>query len=145
MFGKIALSTAFVMSMAAAAQAETVNWTATLNQVQATEQDTPLTKARGMAEGTVDTETGKLVFTITHDDLSADPTSGAFHGPAAMGTEAPPTVILEEAGGWASPIEREVMISPEQAQELLAGMWYINLNTNQNPEGEIRGQIEKAM
>jgi hypothetical protein len=142
MFGKIALSTVFVMSMAAASQAEIVKWSAVMDPAQAKMKDAPTIKALGMAEGTVDTETGMLTFTITHSDLSADPISGAFHGPAAMGMDAPETIILEDAGGWASPIEREVIITPEQAQDLVAGMWYIKLNTEQNRDGEVRGQIE---
>lgn len=145
MFGKIVLSTAFVMSMAAASQAEIVKWSAVMDQAQAKMQDTPKKNAVGMAEGTVDTETGLLAFTITFSDLSSDPISGEFHGPAAMGTDAPATIILEDAGGWADPISREVIITPAQAQELLSGMWYIKLNTDQNPDGEVRGQIEKAM
>ncbi|MDN5785573.1 CHRD domain-containing protein [Pseudorhodobacter sp.] len=145
MLGKLALSTALVMSMATVALAETVKWTATLDQAQEVDQSTPVKNAGGMAEGTLDTETGKLTFNITFHDMSADPTAGHFHGPAAKGADAPPVVTLVESGGYATPINGEATVTPEQVKEILDGMWYINLHTDQNPNGEIRGQVEKAM
>ena len=145
MFGKFALSSAMVLAMSSVTMAETVNWTALLDQAQATNLATQTKNAQGQAEGTLDTETGKLTYTVTFEDTSAAPTAAHFHGPAAMGADAPPVVTLESSNGMESPIAGEAMITPEQVQELLGGMWYINLHTEQNPAGELRGQVEKAM
>jgi hypothetical protein len=40
-----------------------------------------------------------------------------------------------------NPIKGEATLTPEQAQQFIAGDWYINLHTQANPGGEIRGQV----
>jgi hypothetical protein len=32
-------------------------------------------------------------------------------------------------------------LTPEQATQLLGGQWYVNIHTEANPGGEIRGQV----
>jgi len=145
MFGKLALSTALVMSMASVGFAETINWTATLDQAQEVDQGTPATGAMGMATGTLDTETGKMTYSITYEGLSGDPAAAHFHGPAAKGADAKPVLTLGADGMLASPMEGEAMVTPDQVKDIEAGMWYINIHTAANPKGEIRGQVEKAM
>lgn len=145
MFGKIALSAAVAMSMASVSFAETINWTATLEQAQETEQMAPAEGAMGTATGTLDTETGKMTYSITYEGLSGDPAAAHFHGPAAKGSDAAPVVTLGADGNFASPMVGEAMATPEQVKDIEAGMWYINIHTAANPKGEIRGQVEKAM
>jgi CHRD domain len=38
-------------------------------------------------------------------------------------------------------IKGNATLTPDQAKEFSAGQWYINVHTNKNPEGEIRGQV----
>ena len=40
-----------------------------------------------------------------------------------------------------SPITGQTKLTPQQAQQFMAGDWYINLHTNDHPGGEIRGQV----
>jgi hypothetical protein len=42
-----------------------------------------------------------------------------------------------------SPIDGTATLTADQVKDLLAGKWYFNVHTAQNPGGEIRGQIEK--
>jgi hypothetical protein len=67
---------------------------------------------------------------------------GHFHGPAAVGANA--GVIVPFQGSVESPIKGKATITADQAKDLLAGMWYINIHTKENPGGEIRGQVTVA-
>jgi CHRD domain len=40
-----------------------------------------------------------------------------------------------------NPIEGQATLTEEQAQQLMAGEWYVNGHTQANPNGEIRGQL----
>ena len=42
-------------------------------------------------------------------------------------------------------MEGSADITDEQISELEAGKYYVNVHTEQNPDGEIRGQLEAAM
>jgi hypothetical protein len=43
----------------------------------------------------------------------------------------------------ASPFEGSATLNDAQANELLAGKWYVNVHTEANKGGEIRGQVTK--
>lgn len=141
MFGKFALSSALVLSMAGIASAETINWIAALDQAQEVETLTAVEGAMGNAEGTIDTETGRMDFNITFSKLSGDLVAAHFHAPADVGENAGPVVDLNGDGGMASPIVGFATLTPEQIEEIKAGKWYVNLHTEANPDGEIRGQV----
>lgn len=141
MFGKFALSSALVLAMAGVASAETINWISTLDQAQEVEKLTVVEGAMGNAEGTIDTETGRMNFNITFSDMSGDLVAAHFHGPADVGENAAPVVDLNGEGGLTSPIVGFAMLSAEQIEEIKGGKWYVNLHTEANPDGEIRGQI----
>jgi hypothetical protein len=47
----------------------------------------------------------------------------------------------EKGATVANPIKGEATLTPEQAQQFTAGEWYINVHTQANPNGEIRGQV----
>ena len=141
MFGKFALSSALVLAMAGIASAETINWISALDQAQEVETLKVAEGAMGNAEGTIDTETGRMNFNITFSDLSGDVIAAHFHGPAPVGENAAPVVDLSGDGGLASPIVGFAMLNPAQIEEIKAGNWYLNLHTDANPAGEIRGQV----
>ena len=121
----------------APALAETMMFKADLkgsSEVPATD-----TAATGSADVTVDTETKKLSWTVTSSGLSADPAAAHFHGPAAAGENADPVVDITAAIAKGS-----ADISDQQMADLQAGKWYLNIHTAKFPDGEIRGQVEKA-
>ena len=93
----------------------------------------------GMGDVTVDTETKKLTWTVTFSGLSGEPIAAHFHGPAEPGKNAGPVVDI--SGSLAS---GTADITDEQLADLQAGNWYLNVHTEKFPDGEIRGQVEKA-
>ncbi|HVK89896.1 MAG TPA: CHRD domain-containing protein [Mycoplana sp.] len=93
----------------------------------------------GMGDVTVDTEMKKLTWTVTFSGLSGEPIAAHFHGPAEPGKNAGPVVDI--SGSLAS---GTADITDEQLADLQAGNWYLNVHTEKFPDGEIRGQVEKA-
>ena len=100
------------------------------------------TPGKGNAQLTYDPDTRVVTWTIEFSDLSGPATMAHFHGPAMAGKNAPPTIWLTKKGSMAkSPIKGEATLKPDQAQEFTTGQWYINVHTEKNPDGEIRGQV----
>lgn len=124
-----------VMLFAAPAYAETTNFTATL----APGADATDSTGSGSLEASYDSNTMEFSWTATYEGLTGPATAAHFHGPAAEGENAPPVVPI--AGDLASPIEGSATLTEEQATQLLGGMWYLNIHTEQYPDGEIRGQV----
>jgi hypothetical protein len=100
------------------------------------------TGATGKADLTYDPATRVLTWNVSYSGLSGPATMAHFHGPAMQGKNAPPVVWLSEKGAAVSdPIKGQATLTPEQAQQMTAGEWYINVHTQANPGGEIRGQV----
>lgn len=97
------------------------------------------TTAKGEAEVSYDSETKTLSWELDYSGLSGDATAAHFHGPADAGANAPPVVPLEE---FADGSEGSAELTDAQAEELMAGKWYLNVHTEKNPGGEIRGQVK---
>ena len=72
-------------------------------------------------------------------NLSGPATLAHFHGPAPIGANA--AVALAFAQPVASPYEGRAMLTQQQAADLLAGLWYVNVHTAAHPGGEMRGQM----
>jgi CHRD domain len=101
------------------------------------------TPGTGVAELSYDPETRLLSWTVTYSGLSGPVTMAHFHGPAAKGKNGPVQLWLtKQVGGPVeSPIKGQATLTPEQAKELAAGEWYVNVHTQAHPAGEIRGQV----
>ena len=96
----------------------------------------------GRVDAILDQQTHVLTWTVTYDGLTGTVKAGHFHGPAAVGANAP--VALAFSGSMESPIKGTATLTDTQAADLLAGKWYVNLHTAANPKGEIRGQVLPA-
>ncbi|APG87545.1 CHRD protein (plasmid) [Sinorhizobium americanum CCGM7] len=95
--------------------------------------------ASGSGNITLDTDARKLTWTVTSSGLSGEATAAHFHGPAAPGENASPVVDISKsiASGSAE-------ITDQHLADLQSGKWYLNIHTAKFPDGEIRGQLEKA-
>ena len=83
-----------------------------------------------------------LTWTVTDSGLSSAATMAHFHGPAPAGKNADVQIWISKRGAPATgPIKGQATLTPAQAQQLLAGDWYINVHTSDHPAGEIRGQV----
>jgi CHRD domain len=100
------------------------------------------TTATGTADLTYDPTTRMLTWSVTSNGLSGPATMAHFDGPAAEGKNASPVIWLSEKGGPVpNPIKGSATLTPEQAQQFMAGEWYVNVHTQADPGGEIRGQV----
>lgn len=139
MLSALAISTAFLF--ASPAMAEVVKMKATLDGGQ---QNPPVTtKGKGTATFTFNTTSKKLSWDVKYSGLSGAATMAHIHGPAATGENA--GVVIPFKGSVKSPIKGSVTLTDAQAADLMAGKYYVNVHTAANKDGEIRGQIEKAM
>jgi CHRD domain len=97
---------------------------------------------KGTLDGSLDTASKMLTYTLTFSGLSGPATAAHFHGPAAVGANAGVAVPIK---GTASPDKGSVKLTDAQIADLEAGKWYVNVHTKANPGGEIRGQVMKGM
>ena len=95
----------------------------------------------GTADLDYDAATKKLTWKVTYSGLSGPATAAHFHGPAEAGKNAGVAVAIPNADK--SPVEGSATLTDAQAADLLAGRYYVNIHTQANPGGEIRGQVTK--
>jgi hypothetical protein len=96
----------------------------------------------GMADIGYDPTTRIVSWTVTYGALSSAVTKAQFHGPAQPGKNAQAVLSLVKPGTpFENPINGQATLAPDQAGRFAQGEWYINIATQDHPEGEIRGQI----
>jgi hypothetical protein len=85
------------------------------------------------------TASKKLSWKGSYSGLTGPATAAHFHSgePGKNGGVAIPITPAT------SPLEGSATLTDAQAAELLAGKWYVNLHTEANKGGEIRGQVTK--
>jgi hypothetical protein len=99
------------------------------------------TAGKGTADITYDPATRVVTWSITYEGLASPVTMAHFHR-AAPGKNGPVQVWLTKKGEPVkSPITGSATLTSAQAQQFLAGDWYINLHTKDNPAGAIRGEV----
>jgi len=98
-------------------------------------------KGTGTLQGTYDTASKQLSYTVNYSGLSGNATAAHFHGPADTGKTA--GVVVPVQGSVASPVKGSTTLTDAQAADLMAGKWYFNIHTEANKPGEIRGQVTK--
>ncbi len=130
----------FAVVFAGAASAATVKFQATLSPTS----EVPPTKSTGSGEAnaSLDTSTHELTYDVTFTGFTSQVAAAHIHGPAAAGKNAGVVVPLGNAP--TSPIHGSVKLTPEQEQQLTAGMWYVNVHSKNNPAGAIRGQLSQV-
>lgn len=148
----------FVLGTAGAAQAQVVRLTANLSGNQETPAPGVTTGAFGTATVTMNLGTGALSWSIDVFNMPSGTNNAHFHvgGPGVAG----PTVVNVE---FPAQISNDFNLSgtatatnliprPDQGirswddfiQSLLGGQMYLNIHSNVNPGGEIRGQVVRV-
>jgi hypothetical protein len=133
----VACVSAIAMLASTASQADMLNLGATLS---GTAEVPPNTSAgMGQLQAEFDKATKTLRYTLRYSGLSGPVKAGHFHGPAEAGKNAGVALGINNAGD--SPVQGSAVLTADQAADLLAGKWYVNLHTAANPGGELRGQV----
>jgi hypothetical protein len=132
-----AISAAFVTGASAA----TINYSAKLTG----SKEVPKidTKGTGSFTGVYDTTAKTLNYTLTFDNLSGPATAAHLHGPATRTATAGVLAPLGDKNPT-SPVTGTLTLNDDQAKALQRGRVYVNVHTQANPGGEIRGQVVHA-
>ena len=94
----------------------------------------------GTASITLDDQSNLLSWNIAWSGLSGTLTVAHFHGPALPAQNAGVQVNFLSIAPR-NPSIGSTNITAQQAADLLAGLWYINIHSTTFPGGEIRGQV----
>jgi hypothetical protein len=100
--------------------------------------------ARGVMQGTFDTDNNTLEWTVTYSGLTTEPIGAHFHGPVSylgLTPEENAPIQVGTPGSLASPFHGVAQINDDQARDLKDGRWYFNLHSKKFPGGEIRGPV----
>lgn len=124
----------------AAVKAAMVDFSFTLNG--ANEVAPVETDGTGAGWLELSTQTHEIQWSLVFSNLTGPPTAADFHGPAPAGQTAPPIVTINHTF---SPTVGYTQITAGQAQDLTNGLWYVNICTEEFPEGEIRGQVTRVV
>jgi hypothetical protein len=96
----------------------------------------------GTVTATYDTASKQLSWKGSYAGLSGPATAAHFHGPAPAGQNSGVAVAIKPA---TSPFEGSATLTDAQATDLMGGNWYVNVHTDANKGGEVRGQLMKSM
>ena len=135
---KTMLATLALGTVALSAPAFADKMKATLNA--ASEVPPNASPATGTADIDFDPATKKVSWKLTYTGLTGPATMAHFHGPAEPGKNAGVAVPIAPAS---SPSEGSATLTDAQAADLVAGKYYVNVHTDANKGGEIRGQVTK--
>lgn len=101
----------------------------------------------GFAHGLLDGD--RLVLTVVYDQLTGPATAAHIHGPANTDENAAVMIDLEPVNGGAfgqtGVLRGSLSLNAVQQQLLLASRTYINIHTEENGAGEIRGQLNSLV
>lgn len=129
---------ALLLAFASPSFAETVKFKADLKG--STEVPPNQSSGTGTVTASYDTATKQLTWDGTYSGLSGPATAAHFHGPADPGKNAGVAVPITPA---TSPLHGTATLTDPQAADLMAGRWYVNVHTEANKGGELRGQLTK--
>jgi hypothetical protein len=136
--GLAALACAAAVVLSVPAFAATINLKADLKP--ANEVPPSDSKGSGSVTASFDTASKQLSWKGSVTGLSGPATAAHFHA-AESGKNG--AVVVPIAGADKGSFEGSATLTDAQAEELMAGKWYVNIHTAANKAGEIRGQVLK--
>jgi len=102
----------------------------------------PVTTAgKGTAAINLDTATKQVSWRIEYSGMSGPATAAHIHCGAAAGANSGVAVALGAGPTAASPMQGSGAMTDAQIADLAAGKCYVNIHTDKNKGGELRGQL----
>ena len=102
----------------------------------------PITAAgKGSAAINLDTATKQISWRIDYSGLSGPATAAHIHCGASAGANYGDAVALGAGPAAASPMQGSGAMTDAQVADLTAGKCYVNIHTDKNKGGELRGQL----
>ncbi len=137
----VVLACAGAVAFASPSMAEMMKMKAELKATN----EVPPTKSSGTGSVDVsyDSASKKLSWKGTYTGLTGPAIAAHFHGPAGPGKNAGVMVPIFQGAAAKSPFEGSATLTDAQAKALMDGDMYVNVHTNDNKAGEIRGQVVK--
>jgi len=131
-----------------AAQSAIVNLASLLNPANEVPPVTNAPGAMGTAAMVLDTDTGEFVWVIGFEGLTGPAVAAHFHGapagsngPVIINLDSDPGVVFSGIGNDTGTFVGGTILSSTHIDDVLVGLWYINIHTQLNLPGEIRGQV----
>ncbi|MGA7389118.1 MAG: CHRD domain-containing protein [Pseudolabrys sp.] len=134
----IALACGALLALATPSMAAMVNLKADLKA--SSEVPPNESKGTGSVTATFDTDSNKLSWKGTVSGLSGPVTAAHFHT-ADVGRNGAVAVAIIDADKGS--FEGSATLTDTQAEDLMAGKWYVNIHTATHKAGEIRGQVTR--
>jgi hypothetical protein len=127
------------LTVAQAVRAETIVFKTALGG----DAEAPPVQAAGSGSATVNADPGtkQLSWQVAYSGLSGPLIGAHIHCGAPAGANAPISVPLGAPPNLASPIRGSGTMTDGQFQQLRSGLCYVNLHTDRNRPGELRGQL----
>jgi hypothetical protein len=97
--------------------------------------------AKGSAAINVDSATKQASWRVEYTGLSGPATAAHIHCGAAAGANSGVAVALGAGPTAASPMQGSGAMTDAQLADLQAGKCYVNVHTDANKGGELRGQL----
>ncbi|MEQ8212000.1 MAG: CHRD domain-containing protein [Lacipirellulaceae bacterium] len=95
----------------------------------------------GTATVVGDRSTGEVEIVGSYSGMTSNVTGSHLHGLADFGSTAGVLIGLSNDGGTSGNFSGSGTLSPSDFQGLLDGLTYLNIHTQNNGPGEIRGQV----
>jgi len=107
-----------------------------------------VTGAMGSAAMVLDTDTREFGWVISFEGLTEAAIGAHFHeapagsnGPVVLNLDTDSGAVLSSLGSSAGIFAGGKILGADDVDDILNGLWYINIHTEVNPGGEIRGQV----
>ena len=104
---------------------------------------TAVAEAGGRAYLTLETDGNEIAWVIEYYSLSGAIVAIHIHGPAGNGETGDVAIAIDNTSETVGELTGSAKMSAEQVQQLMDGLWYVNVHTELNGPGEIRGQLIK--
>lgn len=136
---KLSMAVLLAAAATSATYADEVSYKATLTG--SAEVPPTTSTGTGSVVATLDTSTKAFKWTINYEGLSGPAMAAHFHGPAAVGQNAPPVITLKVPEAASGNVAGTQTLTDAQIADLENAKWYFNVHTAKNKGGEIRGQL----